>query len=82
MEKADHWQSNAIPTATIRNCMQNKFAYTGTTITYCTFMKNEADAGGAIHSNLSTIFASNLAVLNNSARYIGGGIALIRSDFI
>lgn len=72
-------QGDCKPTTTISNFMQNKVAFTGTTITDCTFMENEADAGGAIHSYLSTIFASNLAVLNNSARYIGGGIALIRS---
>ena len=72
-------QSDCKPSATISNFMQNKVAFTGITIIGCTFMKNEADYGGAIHSNLSKLFASNLAVFNNSARYIGGGIALIQS---
>ena len=72
-------QGGCKSTATISNFMKNKVAFTGTSITDCTFKKNEADAGGAIHSYLSTILASNLAVLNNSAGYIGGGIALIRS---
>ena len=72
-------QSDCKPSATISKFMQNKVAFTGITIIDCTFMKNEAGDGGAIHSNLSKLFASNLAVFNNSARYIGGGIALIQS---
>ena len=49
-------------------------------IAYCVFIENEAFNGGFIFSNMSVISSLDLNILNNTARFNGGGMFLYHSQ--